>query len=146
MLLAKVKYPYKKEWEKDSGYGVSAPITFENSEIGDYRQYVNAADPKKQWIRELKINDEVYLEKNSAGSGFIVKPVTGSPAEEDSQNNGYKQIRINAKVLGDCIKEVEAQLEDTRTPFTSEDIRSLSISLFIQSMRGKKADLEYSVN
>lgn len=145
MYLAKVKYPYKKEWEKDAGYGLSAPITFENEEIGDYRQYVNAVDPNKQWIRELKKGEEVYLEKNIAGSGYMVKPFQRETSD-DPVSGGESLVKTNAKVLGECIKEVENQLHDTKTKFTSEDVRSLAITLFIQSIKGKKMDLDYSVN
>ncbi len=145
MHLARVKYPYKKEWEKDMGFGLSAPITFENEDFGDYRQYVNAKDPKKQWIRELKKGEEVYLEKNTAGSGYVVKPASKESKDEPVQT-GDTQIKINAKMLGDCIKEIENQLRDTKTPFTSEDVRSLAISLFIQTMRDKKAELDFSMN
>ena len=126
MIRAKVKYPYKKEWEKDIGYGQSAPITFESDIIGEYKQYVSATDFKKQWLRELKKGDEVHLEEHPNGSGYIVKQLTF-----ESQNTG-DQVKDSARVLIECIREIEEQLKFTSTPFTSEDIRSLAISMFIQ--------------
>ncbi|HSA06393.1 MAG TPA: hypothetical protein P5556_04375 [Candidatus Gastranaerophilales bacterium] len=145
MFLAKVKYPYKKEWEKDLGYGLSAPITLENKEIGDYRQYVKANDPEKQWLRSLKKGEEVYIEKNSLGNGFIIKPIQSDSTTEESPKNEASKIKNNAKILIECIKEVELQLQETKTSFTSEDVRSLSISLYIQSMKEKKFNWEYEI-
>lgn len=145
MIRAKVKYPYKKEWEKDMGYGQSAPITFESSEIGDYKQYVSATDPKKQWVRELKKGELVYLEANSNGSGYIIKQMPSDGAQSDDKFD-LEQVKLSAKVLGECIKEIEEQLKESQTSFTSEDVRCLAISMFIQLMRSRKSSLEFSLN
>lgn len=133
MFTAKVKYPYKKEWEKDVGYGPSAPITLESNEIGDYRQYINSVDEKKQWIRELKKGDQVYLEQNMDGNGYIIKP---APV----QNNSIDIVKNNAEILGACIREIEKQLKTVQTGFTSEDVRCLAISMYIQLTKAKRAD------
>lgn len=146
MFSAKVKYPYRKDWEKDLGYGLSAPITFVNDEIGEYKQYVNATDPQKQWVRELKKGDQVHLEANSNGSGYIVRRISEEVPEISSTQNEVEQVKNSAKILGQCIKEIEAQLQEAQTQFTSEDVRCLAISMFIQLMRGKKVSFDYSVN
>lgn len=145
MILAKVKYPYKKEWEKDMGYGQSAPITFETDEIGEYKQYVSATDPKKQWVRELKKGSSVYLEANPNGNGYIVKQKPCNDSEPKPQFD-MEQVKFSALVLGECIKEIEAQLTDSKTTFTSEDVRCLAISMFIQLMRSKRTSYEFSLN
>ncbi|OGI01132.1 MAG: hypothetical protein A2Y25_10060 [Candidatus Melainabacteria bacterium GWF2_37_15] len=151
MIFAKVKYPYKKEWEKDMGYGQSAPITFESADIGDYKQYVSASDPKKQWIRELKKGDQVYLEANQTGNGYMIRqangdsPATGVNLTQPAQLN-IDQVKVSATVLGECIKEIEEELKETQTQFTSEDVRCLAISMFIQLMRSKKSNIEFSLN
>lgn len=167
MILAKVKYPYKKDWEKDLGYGISAPITLENEELGDYKQYVSAEDPKKQWIRELKKGDYVFLEKNINGNGYVIKRQSLNNSEGLKENNlkisedvsekvsaeifnenenESEKVKNSAKVLGACIKEIETQLGDTKTQFTSEDVRCLAISMFIQLMRGRKTGFDFSSN
>jgi len=165
MYLAKVKYPYKKDWEKDLGYGLSAPITLENEELGDYKQYVNASDPEKQWVRELKKGDMVFLEKNSNGNGYIIKRKTLKDFEDRKlsvksientspvgiQGNNcvekeLEQVKNSAKILGECIKEIESQIAEAKTQFSGEDVRCLAISMFIQLMRSKKSGFDYSVN
>ncbi len=145
MIIAKVKYPYKKEWEKDMGYGQSAPITFQSEEIGDYKQYVSATDPQKNWIRELKKGEKVTLEPNQFGNGYIVKHIEVQE-NLNNQSNEYDQVKSSAKILGNCVKEIEKEIADAQTAFTSEDVRSLAISMFIQLMRSKKSGYEYSVN
>jgi len=141
MYPAVVKYPYKKEWEKDMGYGLSAPITFVNEEIGEYKQYINANDPKKQWIKDLKKGDKVSLVANPNGNGYIIKQ---SSAEEPRIETNT--VKDSARILGQCIREIETELKEAEIQFTSEDVRSLAISMFIQLMRAKRSGYDYSVN
>ena len=152
LIKAKVKFEYKKEWEKDNGYGLSAPVTFESDKLPEnekgykeYRQYVKAEDQNKEWIRKLKKGQEVFLIPNPTGNGYIVNREEEETSEQLFDSMGKEDNKVEKKTedktfqytdtLTSIIMQLETRLAECKTQFTSEDIRSMAISLFIQAAR-----------
>lgn len=140
-------------------YGTGIEINFYSEQIGDYKRKIRNDDARNQWVTQLQDGKKVELVKNTKGKGYFINQLNEETTEqifnslgEENNQPPPQPVQVNTSSMNNFLSESVKKKSDLMTEcyvsmktslnsrglindLTSEDIRCMAISLFIQLER-----------